>query len=236
VRVPKFTRTHRVTPWGGTTEDVGRVVREAQRLVSDATDEELKLSLSVTRPGRVDEYDSPDEFEDVGGDLRSIKMIYTRVSPTGFLEKVSAVVIFYKGRAGAWLSVEGSSEVSVRGVALALQAVLEEGRRARARWTLWWFGLVFCVGSIASNALASATTIEHRKIDVTPLVIGLVLLVLGVLLLRMWFVCFPGMELRRVGEPTRLQRLFGQPVKWLLGIILLAAITAAIGAILAKLI
>jgi hypothetical protein len=240
MRMAKFTRTHRVRPWGGTTEDVARVAREAQRLVSDATGEELTLSLNVTRPGRQDQYDSPDEFkEDVGGDLRSIQTIYTRVSPAGYPEKVSVVVIFYKGRAGAWLSVEGTSEVSVRGVALALQTVLEEGRR-RARWVLpiAWALLVcsWLPGGLAIAGVGEGREHGPHTVNQVLAITGLVLAVLGLLALGVWWLAVPGMELKRVGEPTRLQMLLGRPLKWLLGVLALATITAVIGVILTKIV
>jgi hypothetical protein len=242
--VPEFTRTHRVRPWGGTTEDVGTVARRAIALVSEALGEDPRASVSVKRPERKDEYDTPEAFEQaVGGDdLKSFETIFISVRPGDLYQaaKVTVVVIFYKGSPAAWMTVEGSSEVIVRGVALALQAVLEEGRRTRARWILWG-GIAFAwVGTIA-NVLSIADVGEHGKHGPDELndvlaIVGLATAVPGLLVLGLWKHGFPAMELRRIGEPTRLQRLFGQPLRWLLGIVLLATITAVIGAIVAKLI
>jgi hypothetical protein len=240
MRMAKFTRTHRVTPWGGTTQDVERVARDAQRLVTEATGEDLHFSMSVKRPGREDSYDSPEEFEqDAGGDLRSIEQIYVSVNPVGFPEKVSVVVIFFRGRAGAWMRAEGSSEVSVSGAAQALQALLDDGQRRARRLT--WIGLALITCGAIVLGFADVRLLEQGKHGPHPLndiltAVGLSLDVLGLLALAVRWLAVPSMELRRIGELTRLQRLVGRPSRWLLGVVLVAAVTAAIGVVLTKIV
>jgi hypothetical protein len=220
------------------------VARRAIALVSEALGEEPRATVSVKRPEREDQYDTPDEFEEgvSGDDLKSFETIFINVRPREAWqveEKISVVVIFFNGRPAAWMEAKGSSEVSVRGVALALQAVLDEGRRERAR-LVWGASLTLASCGAAAAALAIAGVGEQGKHGPDELndvlaIVGLAMDLLGLLGLGTWFLAFPAMELRRVGEPTRLQKLLGQPLRWLLSIVVLAAITAAIGAILAKL-
>ncbi len=210
--------------------------------MSETLGEEPHTSVTVKRPERQDQYDTPEEFEEGvvgGGDLKSFETIYINVRPRDLYEdaRVTVVIILFNGRAAAWMQAEGSSEVIVRGVALALQAVLEEGRRTHARWVFRIAMVVLWCG-VAVSVVFDVGALEHGKHAHNGVlaIVGLSLDVLGLLLFAMWFFAFPAMELRRVGEPTRMQRLLGQPFKWLLGIIVLAGITAVIGTVLAKLI
>jgi hypothetical protein len=221
-------------------QDVGTVAREAQQLVADGISEQPAFTMTVTRLGREDSYDSPKEFEqDVTGELRLIEKIYISIRPADFGNQINVVVIFFKGRAGAWLSVEGSSEVGVSGTAIALEKVLNSGRR-RARWTrpagtaLTWLGAGIAwaaIFGVGEGRKGSSNTLNHVLADV-----GLALLVVGLLGLVVGYVLVPSMELRRAGEPTRLQRLVWKPSRWLLSVVVVAAITAVIGVVLTKVI
>jgi hypothetical protein len=74
-----YTRTHEITPWGGTVADLVSLAAETRRLVAKAFDEDqsnVGLTIAVYRPGRADTYEDLEEFEsDLTGDIRSIKTI-----------------------------------------------------------------------------------------------------------------------------------------------------------------
>ncbi len=182
--MPKFTRTHNILAWGGTTKEVGDIGRSVRRLMSEAINEEITLHMTVERPGREDEFDTPEDFErGVGGDLRSIRCIVVSGTPNehSYPWKVNAYITFNKRMvAPVWMSIDGTAEVIVHGIAQALEKQLDEGRR-RLRFPL-------------------------------PMVV-------------------PALELRREGDPTRLQRL-GRPLRWLAA----TGVVALIGAIVAKLV
>lgn len=161
---------------------MGDVARNVHRLVSEAVNEEISFDVTVTRPGREDQYDTPEDFEHgIGAELRAIEHITISGNPKDFYPwKVRAYICFYNSWSAVWMSVEGAAEISVNGVAHALQTVLDEGHRS-LRFPL-------------------------------PVVV-------------------PPLELRRVGDPTRLQRLLGRPLRWFGAVV----VVAVIGALAAKL-
>jgi hypothetical protein len=227
--VANFTRTFVVAPWGGTISDFANMARATSRLVSEALGADPTLTITVKRPGREDTYDSAETFESgLTSNLKAIERISVNAYPAESPPKVRAYVALGIGRGwpprGASMTVEGSAEVSVSGVASGLERELAKGHR-RAGWVrtmLWapgWFGGIAIVALLTNVAVA-------RSVSDILLLAGLIVGSLA-LAFNKWVV--PSVELRAVGEVTRLERLISKPTIKLLGLVLTATVAAVVG-------
>jgi hypothetical protein len=230
-----FTRSHVVRPWGGTIADVARIAAQAHRLVAEALEEDqadIGLKINVKRPGRSDSYETVQEFEqDCTSDVRSIEDVAIYARPPGFPEKVSAVIYLWR-TIGVRSQIEGTDQVRVNGIAVALRDELERGRQG-GWWLHHYLWVVFVLMSGVGGADVASLAINHghRRYPTAGWIAlaagGTMLVLAGVVALLVWAI--PNCELRLPDEPTRLRRVVGGPARWLVATVVAALIAAVIG-------
>lgn len=226
--MPTFNRSHTVKPWDGTTDDLLKIVSEVRGLVDTATSGNSYFRITVDRPGREDSYESLEEFDEgLGIDLRSIETVAIHASDKAYPEQVRVATYLYCRHRGAVATVQGTNQVSVNGIAAAIEEQLNAGRR-RARWLsklAWPFyglGLVLVLAGLAGIALEAGDADETLTGILTWAGVG-IMLASAVVFVTAWRVV-PPVELRRPGEQTRLRALVGRPLLYVGGVLFVAVV------------
>jgi uncharacterized membrane protein (UPF0136 family) len=214
-----FSRVVRGKLWAGTTADLSAIAAEARRLVVAAKPEseegDVRFRMTVSRPGRDDEYEHPEEFEEhETSDLRSIDDIAIHVSTPGYPTTLRLSIYFFR-TSGASFNVEGPDQVRVNGLASALEPILQRGYR-RVRWLrdLPFLLLGLAIGVSFWTGTLSAD--KHRTASrIVAVVAAALLLVAGATAVVRKIV--PALEVRLPGQPTQLRQIVGGPARWVLG-------------------
>jgi hypothetical protein len=235
--VAVYTRTHEITPWGGTVSDLVSLATETRRLVAKTFNEDegnIGLTVAVYRRDRADTYDDLEEFEsDLTGDIRSIKTIEIVTHPPESVKKDARASVHFCIGIHAWAQVDGSDQVRVTGLATALRDVLARGRR-RGRW-LRRAPFVLGGAAIGLWVIGSVVFSFVRSTGTAGNVAGAAIVVLFIsagVCAALWKWAIPGVELRLPGEPTKIERFGLRPLKWVGITVAAACVTGAIAAII----
>jgi hypothetical protein len=220
--MPRYNRDHQVKRWGGTTDDVFQVAREVQRLVDEATKGEFRFSITVAWPGREHQYETPQQFEEgLGLDLESVETVSIFATDDKYPPRVEARVDFFEW--GADGRIGGTLQVTVNGIASAIEDLLERGRRNVAwLWRVGWalYGIGFAM-NVAGLFVGRSDEDEALHDVLTFGGIGL-MLISGLMLVGTWW-AMPRFELRRPGEATRLQVLLRR-LRWVTAVVFVAVV------------
>jgi hypothetical protein len=233
--VATFSERETHLPWSGTIEDVMRLARMTDRLIAEEAREDDEgnratpyFTATMQRPRREDRFGSPDELERDGlnADLDEVDELYLNASTGGLEPRVRAYVSF--GKRGVFLSVEGSSQVAVHGVASTLRRETSR-RRRRAGWLYMapWALLGPVIGLPVAAAIQLA--IDHRTA-------GLVLMLasIGLFVAMGVFLAInrtrPAFALRRPEQPPR-PSLVRRGSFWLASAIGTALVSIAVAAL-----